>query len=1240
MDKKLLNALENLSFALEEIAEAIGKSKTDKPKSEVGGALTAGDLDKKVELIDKGVKQLLKDNKTIIKNQETIISLAKGKKEESVISEAGDKKKSGKVKDGIATIISIAVGVLAIGMAFKLIGQVDFSSVMALALALPLIAFAFEKIADINVKNPLRIIFLTVAIATSILVASSILTAVSPIDFIKLFTAMAIAGVLVVLSLALDKIMEGISKITGTSLIKAFLLPFIFYSLSVAISMSSEVLRGVKPVNFLKLITAIMIAGAFAALGFSLGQIVNGLSKINASSFLSLFMLPLVFVALSMGIAQSSEYFRQVKPVNFLKLITAILIGGVFAVLGYGLGKIMEGFKGMSPLTIAVAVYAMPIVLVSLSEAIAKSSDHLRQVKPVNLIKLLVAFAIGLIFIPLSAAVVLIAKAMQKVSIVGAMLMPFILVELAGVIYATSVIFDKTVVIPYKKLLNIVTLSIIILAISFVFAKISKMVLSKLSIADVIKGGIILIAIAGVITTVSWVLNEGTFGNYPKIKWTIGVAMSLGVFGAAIVGLGFVALTGVGALAFAAGVPLVAAVALTIVGVSKILAAGNYVVPGMIKWAVATAILYSTFAPLIILLGTIGLAAKVVQFFGGGNPFEQGRVMICQIAQTIVDVSFILKKGKYTGGPTMEWAGGVAIALGAFSPIYAMLVANKVASFFTKGGKGGIGPDDFALAIKTITSGIIDAANAFAGTKAFEGGPKKEWAEGVGGAIAAFSPLYKILLNEGIMKSLGMGGVSITDFKNAIQIITTGVVDAAKYFADNSASFDLTKAPKKEWAEGVGSALGAFSPLYKILMTGGVMKAIGIGGVGIQEFKNAIEIITTGIVDSAKLFADNSASFDLDVTPEKEWAERVSAAIQAFMPALNFVSKNTGIFKGDGSKMLSTGLDATANGIVSAARILAGGDFSSIIPEDWTKNMVYSITTYLDLSVNKVYPKREWLYDCLDKFRWVVDSITSTSEKFQEINKNVRNFNSEWIDGFHKVITTYVDLVTQYIYPYRKWLWDALEKTGWVVKEMRWTAKVFAQISKMTSKIKPDWMDNVDLNIRKYVSLIQYLVDSDPKYKVVTNAVSNLNKIAKGYTELAKGVSKLNTELEKIDMEKLSALRSLTGSIILMSLMDSEQFTEMMDALEEKAKIFVDVINQLESEKAVPGKELVPGINVGGSSSESEERKPEKTITDLWKIMFDIDEKLGFVKGNSDSFANFLKELKAGTFKLKATTGD
>jgi len=205
---------------------------------------------------------------------------------------------------------------------------------------------------------------------------------------------------------------------------------------------------------------------------------------------------------------------------------------------------------------------------------------------------------------------------------------------------------------------------------------------------------------------------------------------------------------------------------------------------------------------------------------------------------------------------------------------------------------------------------------------------------------------------------------------------------------------------------------------------------------------------------------------------------------------------------------------------------------------------------------------------------------------------------------------------------------------------MRWTAKVFAQISKMTSKIKPDWMDNVDLNIRKYVSLIQYLVDSDPKYKVVTNAVSNLNKIAKGYTELAKGVSKLNTELEKIDMEKLSALRSLTGSIILMSLMDSEQFTEMMDALEEKAKIFVDVINQLESEKAVPGKELVPGINVGGSSSESEERKPEKTITDLWKIMSDIDEKLGLVKGNSDSFANFLKELKAGTFKLKATTGE
>jgi hypothetical protein len=1159
MDKKLLSALENLSFALEEIAAAIEKSKTDKPKSEVGGALTAGGLDKKIELIDKGIKQLMKDNKTIIRNQETLISLAKNKKE-SVISESGDKKKSSKVKDGIATVIAIAVGVLAIGLAFKIIGQVDFVSVMALAIALPLLAFAFEKIAVIGFYvNPLKLIIITVAIAMSVSMASSILSTVRPVNMIKLLTAMAVAGVLVILSFALGKIMEGVSKITGRGLLKLFLLPAVFYFLSLAVAVSSEVLRGVKPVNPLKLFSAILIAGMFAALGFTLDKIVNSMSKINIMGVANLFLMPLIFVALSMAIAQSSEHLRSVKPVNLLKLLTAILVAGVFAVLGYGLGKILDGFKGLDPVTMVIAVVAMPLILPALAESIAKSSVHFKEVKLVNLLKLLTAVAIGFIFVVLSFAVVQISKAMEKVSLIGMVLIPFVLVAFAKVIYETSLIFNQTVEIPYTKLLNILVMAAVISAIGFVFAKLTEKVLSKLSIIEVLKGAAMLLIIAGTITLASWILNQGTYEKYPDVFWAAGVGLSLGVFGLATVALGAVALTGIGLAAFAIGLPMILTLAGTIVETSKILAGGNYQTPGLLQWAVATALLYSTFTPIVILLGAIGTAGKVIEFFGGANPFETAKKMIVDIAKTIVEVSFELKKGDYKGGPTMEWAGGVAIALGAFSPLYAMLVANKIMSIFG----GGLGPEDFNQAIRTVVGGIIFAAKEFAGTTAFQGGPKKEWAEGVGGAI------------------------------------------------------------------------GAFSPLYGILVKGGIMKAFGIGGVGIDDFNNAIKTITQGIIFSAGLFNKNSAAFDLERTPKKEWAERVGAAIQAFMPALDFVSKNSGIFKGDGSANLTKGLNATTNGIVYAAVTLGMADYSKVIPESWTKGLVTAVNGYLDLVTNVVYPKREWLWDALEKFKWVSDSILFTSKRFKEINANVTNFNSEWIGGFDKVVRTYVDLLSYYIYPKRKWIYDAIDKLGWVTYDIKNTAERFSYISKITSNIKPDWMANVDQNVRMYVDLADYLSSTDTDYSKVSTAVSNLEKISKGYSELAKGVSKLSAELEKIDMEKLTALRSLTGSIILMSLMDSDQFKEMMDALEDKAKIFVDVINELESktEKTKPGKEAKPGIGV--KSGGGEVKRPEKTMSDLFSVMEAIDLKMGELVSSNDNLSKYVDEIRSDDLNLK-----
>ena len=154
MDQKLLNALSNLSDGLEAIAEALKAKSGD--KSPTTAALQSGDFSKSIKEINVGVKQLLSDSKKILKNQETIIQLSKksstDNKKTDFETAGGDKKQESNIKKGVGTILLIAVAVLAIGMAFKLVGGINFLSVIGLSIAILLVAKAFEQVAALKMS--------------------------------------------------------------------------------------------------------------------------------------------------------------------------------------------------------------------------------------------------------------------------------------------------------------------------------------------------------------------------------------------------------------------------------------------------------------------------------------------------------------------------------------------------------------------------------------------------------------------------------------------------------------------------------------------------------------------------------------------------------------------------------------------------------------------------------------------------------------------------------------------------------------------------------------------------------------------------------------------------------------------------------------------------------------------------------------------------------------------------------
>jgi len=502
----------------------------------------------------------------------------------------------------------------------------------------------------------------------------------------------------------------------------------------------------------------------------------------------------------------------------------------------------------------------------------------------------------------------------------------------------SSELLSKVTPVDYGLLFNIVVMTIAITLSTVVFA-LGIWVLSKLgfttpggAVKFLIGAGLTLV-VAATIMISSLILGLGNYGKYPSLDWTLGVGASFVAFTIALVALGAIAMTGVGAAAFFLGIPMVLSMSVTILAVSKILSKGNYNLPGLLDWSKSVSLLFITFTPILLVLGAVGLANAVVSFFGP-NPWKMAQGMILDIARTIVGVSFILAKGNWKKGPTEEWAKGVAISIGAFSQVYGMLVRSKAVKELKD-----VGPKEFTEAIKTVVEGIVTAAELFAGAEiSFNNPPPEEWARGVGGAIGAFAPVYQGLILAGFTGKEDFGPEAMV---KGVRAMTLGIIAAAKEFSNNSAKFEEGKYPSKKWGEGVGSALGAFSPVFESLQG---KKWYQSGDDVVNNMVKGVKKITESIVYSAKKFGGVSPEMWKSY-PKLEWARNLHNVVKRFFMTIEMINKND-----DLDKNLKKSKNV-AESIVRVAKILYRGqkEFGLIIDPNYMKNMSKNMLDFKEL---------------------------------------------------------------------------------------------------------------------------------------------------------------------------------------------------------------------------------------------------------------------------------------------------
>jgi hypothetical protein len=918
MDKKLLDALNNLSVALESISQALaGKSEAS---SATAKALQGGDFITEIKEINVGVKALQKDTKEILANQQTIMKMASSKAKDSKTSDVEnmgkDKTSQKNFKEGIGVILLIAVAVLALGVAFNIVGKVNFLSVIALALALPLLAIGFSKVlttlktVGFNAKEDGKNFLIAIGvIALSITMSSWILGMIIPLSFTKAMTATFIALTFALLAPSIHKFMLAFKDMSWMEILKASVaMVVILPAMALGIAFASWAFQLIKPIGIMQFLTAVGISLVFVVISYGLRKMLKSFKGMDMVSLAkSVLFLPLVLPAVALGIALSSYALQLVKPIGFIQLLTAIGISIAFTAIAYGLNKMLTAFKGIDPAQAIAAAIMLPILFVAISYAIAYSSVAFSQIVPIKFSQFLTAIGIAAVFVVISFGLKVMAKAIAELRWKDVLLIPALFTVMSLAITVSSFILSKATSIPFAKLMSILGFSIVASAAVVVMSG-AMWLLSKMGIGikDAIIGGLLTVIISTAIMISSHILALGNYKDYPNWKWTLGVGLSLIAFIPAILALGLVATTGIGIGVLLAGAVAVLGVAATISAASHILASGKYQGGPPVWWAMSTALALTAFTAGMVLLG-----GMIVASFGlGAVALAAGGEAVLMVAQTIVDTSFILKKGSYTGGPTKAWAEGIAISLGAFSPVYGMLMANKIFSLF---GGGGVGPDDFATAIKTISQGIVDAAGFFAdNTAAFVNGPPKAWAEGVGLAIGAFAPVYQVLAdNSGWLAS----GVSVEDMSKAIMTISRGIVDAATFFnsPENTGVFDVNKVPSKAWAEGVGGALGAFSPIFNALSkdTGWFTSGKDV----IDNMLYGITSISFGIVQSAMILSTGKSFFTNTIDPN--FVKKLSKNIIDYMALVDTLSKyKTSSFK---SLLGKDPVENIANGMVKIA---------------------------------------------------------------------------------------------------------------------------------------------------------------------------------------------------------------------------------------------------------------------------------------------------------------------------------
>jgi len=1213
IDEKYISALESFTEALAEIVETL------KEQQKTGKADTVNEM---LKNSSEGLGKVVKDLKKVtqegfkdVKNQNSIIERKidgiKKQKESGMFDKIEDPKNKNKIVDGIKVVVLIAAGVLALGMAFKIIGKVDFISVLALSAAMVAMAFAYTKISDtkgLSFGKIFRVAMILPIMALGLAASGYLLRNFPKIGLMQGISIMVVSGAL---GLATYLISKALGKLSTKSLIMIPLIPFILPLIALGIVKASYILKDVKQLTLMQVFSVALVGLALGVATFGIGLALKGMKNISWKEMLA---LPIMIPLIAGGIVLASTIFQAFVPIkNPLQLLLGSLVMGVsilmFTPAVYILGKlnfsqIVKGSIGV--LAVAGAILGVAWIFSLLPAEMRYPGFMWSLGAGLSII------GFGLLSVALGLLTTLVTPIVFGIGLLA-------LLAVAGAILGVAWIFS---LLPAEMRypgfmwslgagLSIIGFGLLSVALGLLTTLVTPIVFGI--------GLLALLAVAGSMVGVSLILNQGKWdGPYPSLGWALGVGGSLLIFSLAAVAASVGGLASAIGSLFTGGEDPLVKMANTMVLVSLLLQKGiwNKGYPSY-AWSmgVGTALLMftSAYATITALEGF----NRVLSFLTGGKSKSFDEFVLSAIGTMIV-AREMLNVGDWKSAkhPTYEWSLGIGTALATFALAYATIMAiegaGRVFAFFTGGKSKSF--DQFVISAVTTMVVARDMLNIGDWSSAKH--PTGEWALGVGTALAMFATAYAVITGiEGIGRvfSFLTGGKaqSFNDFVvSASSAMSTARGELAKGDWSNAKLF-----PSKEWAEGVGMSLFLFARSYAIISSvpNFMSNAIKFLTGNKDDPFNKFVISAMHTMITARNILSKSGTWNTaNSYPSKDYVAGVGAMLTVMAEAyskfnsMGFFETMATIFGGKKRVSLDTFVISASTSIVTASTILGKGNYGQLPDKKYLDNFGYLIEKMADIMSD--------FQDDVD-----LDEIQSFNTGFRIIMTTLSIISKGDYKNFPEITET-----NKLVY--------FIVKSAYSVKNTP-SPETFlnfnigmsyfvAGINKL-STLKP--LPTGFMN--SFNTFLEFLNKMPEKSLFFSDKYDNIKEMAKSVNMLAESFSNLNKGmLSFLDMSKGLFLISVIDDVklgkVLQSVQKHQQALKIVNQVPEEQSNLLDVIKNLYG--------TIPAI-IGGQSKEegpkfegkdSEKKQKDKFYNDIAEIKSALYQLLD----------NFDKPTQAGSF--------